>query len=78
MANSRPTLPRELQRAAEIGRQAGLHYVYVERAEGNARDTFCPACRALLVARDIWSLRTNVIRNGKCPACVFPIEGRWY
>jgi pyruvate formate lyase activating enzyme len=76
--NTRPTSPEILAKAKAIGQQAGLHYVYVERALGeNARNTHCPACGVLLVKRDIWSLKQNHLANGCCPSCGQPISGVW-
>jgi pyruvate formate lyase activating enzyme len=71
-----PTPPETLRRAVEIGRAAGLRYVY----EGNVPDrggetTSCPACSARLVERFAFTVRSNRIRNGACPECGATIAG---
>ncbi len=74
----RPTLPEELAEAAAIGREAGLDYVYVERALGQTgRDTLCPRCGSEVVARQIWAVGTVSLSNGRFARCDYPIPGRW-
>ena len=78
MRRSRPTPPEALQRAGEVGREAGLRYVYLERAVGDlGRATCCPDCGAIVVERDVWATRRNRLRAGACPDCGTPIPGRW-
>ena len=78
MAGDRPTLPDELRAARQIGRQAGLQFVYVERALGPAgRETRCPSCASLLVARGIWQTQRNAVRAGRCPRCSAATPGVW-
>lgn len=73
-----PTHPDVVADAAGAGRAAGLRYVYVERALGDAgRATRCPSCGADVVRREVWSLRENLIARGRCPYCEARIEGRW-
>ncbi|MEI7745460.1 MAG: hypothetical protein WCK58_17120, partial [Chloroflexota bacterium] len=73
-----PTPASTLRRAAEIGREAGLRYVYV----GNAPDvqlesTQCPGCGLLLIERRGYRCSSVVAPDGSCPACARPVEGRW-
>lgn len=73
-----PTLPSALDAARQVGRDAGLEFVYVERALGqDGRDTRCPACSTVVVARGIWETVEYRIRGGTCPNCAWPIPGRW-
>jgi pyruvate formate lyase activating enzyme len=73
----RPVTPVEtLRRAAEIGRQAGLRYVY----EGNVpwergENTCCPGCGALLIERYGYHVLRNRVRTGACPDCDTRIDG---
>jgi pyruvate formate lyase activating enzyme len=73
---------RTLIRAAEIGRRAGLRYVYAGNLPGRVGDlenTSCPGCGALLIER----VGFRVLRDrltpagGRCPHCGTPIAGRW-
>ncbi|MBN2257664.1 MAG: AmmeMemoRadiSam system radical SAM enzyme [Anaerolineaceae bacterium] len=76
-----PTTPiATLQRAAEIGQEAGLRYVYAGNIPGKAgslEDTYCPACQKLLIKRVGYSVMENRISAGKCPFCGESIAGIW-
>ncbi len=75
------TPPAALVQAAEIGRQAGLQFVYagnLPNRVGSLEDTRCPGCRALLVERaGFRTVSTHLTADGRCPACDMPIPGRW-
>ncbi|QXE87404.1 AmmeMemoRadiSam system radical SAM enzyme [Geomonas nitrogeniifigens] len=73
----RPRTPVEtLRKAREIGRAAGLHYVYEGNVPGEGgENTWCPSCSALLIERYGFSIDTNRIRNGACPDCGTVIAG---
>jgi pyruvate formate lyase activating enzyme len=78
MRGENPTSPADLAKAVSIGRAAGLRYVYVERALGEAgRATRCPSCDACVVSREVWSLAESRLENGCCPDCGTGLEGRW-
>lgn len=78
MAAARPTLPDELSAARRIGQQAGLQYVYVERALGpEGRHTWCSSCASLLVERGIWQVQRNMVTDSRCPRCSAVIAGIW-
>jgi pyruvate formate lyase activating enzyme len=70
-----------LLRAAEIGREAGLRYVYAGNLPGNVgeyEDTFCPGCNSRLVRRSGYVIREYTITGeGKCPKCQTTIGGVW-
>lgn len=78
LAQSLPSSPESLTAAVAIGRQAGLRYVYVERALGPAgRRTVCPGCAATVIDRDIWALGEDSLVSGSCPACGRHVPGLW-
>ena len=78
MTDRLPTHPDDLRAAREIGRAAGLAFVYVERALGVAgRRTDCPSCGTTLVTRGIWETQSNSITKGYCPGCARQVPGRW-
>lgn len=63
-----------LERAREIGRAAGLRYVYVGNVSGHdAENTRCPACDALLVRRVGYDVGREDLVEGRCAACGEPI-----
>lgn len=71
-----PTHPTLLRRAANIAREEGLLYVYVERAMGeDGRNTVCPDCKAVVIRRDPWVLLENTLAAGKCRQCGGKIAG---
>ena len=64
-----------LRKAVEIGRKAGLEYVY----QGNINEgenTYCPQCGKLLIERDGFSIAVDYIKNEFCPYCGKHIAGR--
>jgi pyruvate formate lyase activating enzyme len=78
----RPATPvATLTTAAEIGRQAGLHYVYAGNIAGRAdglEDTRCPSCGATVVRRTGFAvLEMRITPAGTCPSCGAAIAGRW-
>ena len=73
-----PTSIQTLEHAWEIGKAAGLSYVYIGNAPGNPHDnTYCPQCNTLLIQRLGFDVVANVIRNGRCPHCQRIIAGVW-
>jgi pyruvate formate lyase activating enzyme len=75
------TTADDLIRAAEIGLEAGLHYVYAGNLPGRTRsyeNTYCPTCGELLVERVGYRIRQNKLAGrGTCPKCSTPIPGIW-
>jgi pyruvate formate lyase activating enzyme len=74
-----PSTPAEtLQRALEIGRQAGLKFIYSGNAPGQGgENTFCPACGKLLVGRHGFLVSENHLRQGRCGHCQAQVPGIW-
>lgn len=70
-----------LQRAAEIGQEAGLRYVYAGNLPGRVgslEDTHCPKCGAALIKRSGYLIQSNQIgAEGVCPKCGQAIAGIW-
>jgi pyruvate formate lyase activating enzyme len=67
-----------LEHAYEIGKAAGLHYVYMGNVPGVKQEsTFCYQCGETLIERAGYSIRTNKIKNSKCPKCETAIAGRF-
>ncbi|MDZ4184287.1 MAG: AmmeMemoRadiSam system radical SAM enzyme [Desulfuromonadales bacterium] len=73
----RPRTPlATLRKAREIGRAAGLRYVYEGNVPGEGgENTWCPSCATLLIERYGFGIGTNRIRNGVCPDCGTAIAG---
>ncbi|MCE9616265.1 MAG: AmmeMemoRadiSam system radical SAM enzyme [Lentisphaerae bacterium] len=81
MTDPRDTTAGDVVRAAEIGAAAGLHYVYAGNrpgAVGTWENTYCPACRTLLIERMGYViLQYRLTDAGTCPTCDRAIPGRW-
>jgi pyruvate formate lyase activating enzyme len=74
--DSEPTPIRLLERAYEIGKAAGLRYVYVGNVPGTkSESTFCYKCGRLLIERIGYRITVNHIRAGQCPDCKVQIAG---
>jgi len=78
----RPNTPaKTLLRAAEIGREAGLRYVYAGNLPGRVDEyetTFCPQCSTALVERSGYHIhRMRVTPQGTCPQCGAGVAGVW-
>ncbi len=72
------TAQRDLARAYEIGKQAGLHYVYVGNVmDADRESTYCPQCKEKLIQRHWYSVRELWRERGVCPKCGHAIAGVW-
>ena len=71
-----------LMRAADIGREAGLRYVYAGNLPGTVgeyEDTRCPRCGHTVVQRRGYVIRRyHLTKDGKCPQCGESIAGVWH
>ncbi len=71
-----------LLRAAEIGKEAGLRYVYAGNLPGQVgeyEDTFCAQCSYQLVSRSGYTIREYRVTNeGTCPQCSTKVPGLWH
>jgi pyruvate formate lyase activating enzyme len=71
-----PTPPSTMMRARELGREAGLRYIYVGNMPGEDRDIRCPSCGHEVVTRTVHPPRTD-LDDSRCPRCSTPIPGRF-
>ena len=76
-----PTPIKTMIKAYEIGKKAGLKYVYL----GNVAMpviTYCPKCNEELIVRSIYRVEKNILKidekgTGHCPKCGEKIDGVW-
>jgi pyruvate formate lyase activating enzyme len=70
-----------LLRAAEIGQEAGLRYVYAGNLPGQVgpyENTVCPTCGSALIERlGYVILGYHLTQAGTCPRCGTTIPGTW-
>lgn len=81
MTDPENTSASMLIRAAEIGQEAGLRYVYAGNLPGQVQGyehTCCPNCSARLIERlGYVVLQYALTEEGRCPQCATPIAGIW-
>lgn len=81
MLDPDPTTSQSLIRAAEIGQEAGLHFVYAGNLPGRVgpyENTHCPHCGQTLIERmGYMILSYRLTEAGACPGCGTHIPGVW-
>jgi pyruvate formate lyase activating enzyme len=81
MTGPRNTTAEDLLRAADIGHQAGLRYIYPGNLPGMVGDrenTHCPQCSETLIKRYGYLIEEySLTPKGRCPHCSAQIPGRW-
>ncbi len=81
MTDPENTTAADLIAAAEIGRAAGLRYIYCGNLPGRVGDwenTRCPGCSELLIERSGYRILSyNLGGEGHCPGCGETIAGFW-
>jgi len=71
-----PTPVSSLERAYQIGKSAGLHYVYLGNVPGaKSESTFCYKCGEMLIERMGYRIVANNIKDSRCPDCSTEIAG---
>jgi pyruvate formate lyase activating enzyme len=74
--DSQPTPVRTMRRAEEIGKAAGLRYVYLGNVPGDkSESTHCYNCGRMLIERMGYTIVANRIKDSKCPDCGVAIAG---
>jgi pyruvate formate lyase activating enzyme len=81
MTDPSRTPPNTLNRAAEIGQEAGLNYVYAGNLSGRESEyenTYCPKCRTPVIERSGYVIHGyRLTAEGNCQNCGFTIPGIW-
>lgn len=74
-----PATPLDtLMKARQIAMENGLNYVYIGNVPGKGfENTFCPACKNMVVERRGYSILSMDIIEGKCRHCQSEISGVW-
>ena len=71
-----PTKKEEVMEAMEIGREAGLEYVYGGNLpDADLESTVCPKCGARAIERSFYNIRSINLKKGKCSGCGHKIAG---
>ncbi len=80
MADHPSTPLSKLEEAWSIGRQEGLHFVYIGNAlSAMGSNTFCPECGILVIERQGYSVTMHMQAGapGVCPSCHTTLPGVW-
>ena len=76
-----PRTPADtLIRAYDLGRSAGLRYVYAGNLAGGVgkrENTYCPSCGKFLIKRQGFIVEENRMKGSACPFCNESIAGVW-
>jgi len=73
-----PTPRATLEKARQIGLDAGLKFVYISNyAPHEGNHTYCPKCKQPVVLRLGFKILKNELRGGRCPKCSTSLPGRW-
>ncbi len=76
MENLPPTPVETIHMASEIGKEAGLKYVYSGNVPGDeGENTCCSNCGRLLIKRYGVSVEKIDLRESRCPACKTQLDG---
>ncbi len=74
MENLESTPLETLTQAYDVGKKAGLRYVYLGNVD-HGNNTYCYRCGHLLIERSGFSVRATTIKEGRCPDCRTPVDG---
>jgi pyruvate formate lyase activating enzyme len=81
MLDAANTTPAMLTRAAALGREEGLRFVYAGNLPGRVgglEDTHCHGCGERLIKRFGYLIQEyRVTSDGACPTCATVLPGRW-
>lgn len=74
-----PATPVEtLEMAVEIAHDAGINFAYIGNVAGHPlNNTFCPACKELLIHRAGMVVLSNRVVQGQCGYCGYTLPGVW-
>lgn len=80
MIDRAETSPSMLLKAYEIGKNAGINFIYPGNLPGQTGElehTYCKECGTLLVERYGFHVMANHIKAGHCYKCNDMVPGRW-
>ena len=70
-----PTPAETLRKAYDIGKEAGLRFIYIGNLPGEERDTLCPSCETTVIRRGGYFASENRLKGSQCPECGATLPG---
>ncbi|MFQ5887207.1 MAG: hypothetical protein ACE5HY_00750 [Candidatus Hydrothermarchaeales archaeon] len=73
-----PSLKEALEHAINLAYRSGVAYAYIENIfERSGKNTYCPACRHILIEREGYGIVSWEIKDKRCPKCgkAIPVVG---
>lgn len=64
-----------LKKAYDLGKKAGLHYIYLGNIDGAGQDTVCTGCQEILIKRAGFRVVAVQILQDKCRFCQTRLPG---
>jgi len=78
LKNLPPTPIGTLERARGVALSVGLEYVYIGNVPGHeGENTYCPACKNLLIQRIGYRILRNHVVGSRCRYCGHHLPGIW-
>jgi pyruvate formate lyase activating enzyme len=78
LSHLEPTPIAVLEKALQIGRDAGLRYVYLGNVLGHAEEnTYCHHCGRLLIQRHCFDIQQYLLKGDECCYCGAKIPGHF-
>lgn len=82
MTDPENTSAKTLLRAAKIGEETGLQFVYAGNLPGQVgkyENTYCPGCKTILIERYGYTILKDLLTPSKgiCPTCKRTVPGVW-
>jgi pyruvate formate lyase activating enzyme len=78
LTNLPPTPISSLERAYDVCREEGLHFVYIGNVPQNkTENTFCPSCGTMIIERRGYRVVSVAMAKGHCRFCGASIPGIW-
>ncbi len=68
--NAPPTPLKTLEKAYQIGKKAGLNYVYLGNVDNYHKEsTYCTNCGKIIIERERYIIKNKLKDKNKCPYC---------
>lgn len=75
LTNSEATPLETLKKAENIGKNAGLNYIYIGNVLGESEDTICYNCNNVLIKREGFTAEIAGLNGSRCAKCNTEIKG---